>query len=73
VIASRAGAIPEIMTRILPEWLFEPGDAEGLAIALRRFLSLDSGMDGARLEQFVEHAYGLPVIWPAYERLFGLQ
>ena len=73
VIASRAGAIPEIMTQILPEWLFEPGDAEGLAIALRRFLSVDSGMDGARLEHFVEHTYGLPVIWPAYERLFGLR
>ncbi len=38
VIGARVGAIPELLAQIGDEWMFEAGDAEGLARCLRNFL-----------------------------------
>lgn len=72
VVASRAGALPEIMDAVLPGWTFEPGDAQGLADVLdrflRRYLRAPSRAD---LEEWTEARYGRERIWPAYRTLIG--
>jgi glycosyltransferase involved in cell wall biosynthesis len=73
VLASRAGAIPELMEPVLPGWLFEPGDVAGLRGLLREFLSMRlSRPSPDRLVEYVRRGFGRAEITARYRRLlFG--
>lgn len=72
VIASRAGALPEIMDTVLPGWSFLPGDVASLArlisMAIDGSLRAPKGVD---LSTWVDEHYGRARIWPAYEALIS--
>ena len=58
VMASRVGALPEVVGPILPELMFEPGDTEGLARLLVAFLHGRLTVPGAEtLRAYVERSY----------------
>lgn len=58
VIGSRTGAIPELLTELGEQWMFEPGNTDSLADCLRRFLCgelvSDADLRGIALRYDVE-------------------
>lgn len=67
VIASDAGAIPEIMDRVLPGWTFKAGDVGGLRVRLQAFLSGSLKPPSAeRLELFARDNYGRDRLLESY-------
>ncbi len=73
VVASRAGAIPEVVGEILPECLFEPGDAAQLAALLQRFVTQELSLPHPdHLAQRIHQDYSMSNVSSAYMRLLGL-
>jgi glycosyltransferase involved in cell wall biosynthesis len=70
VMGSRAGAIPEMLSPILPDWLFDPGDAAGLALRLRAFLE-DKLVPPSpeKLAAYADERYGKARVSADYLRL----
>lgn len=63
VVASRIGALPDMLGSLGDAWLAPPGDAHGWAAALRAVQD-DAGVDaaGARARALYERAYSEPVL-----------
>jgi glycosyltransferase involved in cell wall biosynthesis len=59
VIGSNAGAIPEIISDILPDWLFPPGNVDALEAKLVEFLRGElTAPSEAALSAFAQERYG---------------
>lgn len=70
VIGSRVGAIPETLEPILPEGLFEPGDATALSEALTRVVNGTARLPPKdQLVNYVRERYSRRGLLPHYRRL----
>ena len=73
VLASDAGAIPELIERVSSEWLFPAGDSGAMRDRLRAFFTGElQPPPGAALRNIVEHYYSRQVLFPRwYTRITG--
>jgi glycosyltransferase involved in cell wall biosynthesis len=73
VLASRTGAIQEIVSGIAPQALFNPADSEDLAAILKRFFEGALLMPSPEaLERYIEAEYGFERISREYLALLGM-
>ena len=65
VLASNAAAIPETLTPVLPDFLFEAGSTEAMRVKIRAFLDGELTVPSAEdLQDFVRERYGRETIIP---------
>ena len=70
VLGARIGAIPELLERITPDWLFNPGDVDALAHLLKRVLDRDlRSPDEDKLKEFVAAGFDREVMSSKYRAL----
>lgn len=74
VIASRAGAIPEIMEPVLGDWLFDAGDSEALSALLVAFLTGTRRFPAPEvLRRYATEGFGKRTLLPEYLSLLGIR